>query len=850
MFAILLAAAIGIPALAAPRRDDARRRWTEVVADAALQRTLEGVRDAALARFADSGLTADGLAISVVDVTDRAAPKRASVRGDQPIYPASVVKAFYLGAVEAWLEAGRLEDSPALRAAVRDMIVDSSNDATHYVVDVLSGVTGGPALPDAELAGWGERRSAVNAFYASLGYAGVNAQQKTWCEGPYGRERQWLGPNLERRNMLTTDATARLLYEIATGQLVTPARSKAMLDLMRRDPRLHAGAFDEQAHMGVGEALPYGAEYYSKAGWTSEVVHDAAFVRLPTGAEYVVVVFTRGVSNDRRVVPFVGRGVLAEMLKRGRKADAVYRNGRVWTGDDDRPWATALALSGQTLLAVGDDEDVRAVSGPATKVVDLGGRLVTPGFVDAHTHAVSSGLQLLSVDVAGTRSPEEFAERVRAYAARLPEGRWIVGGGWDHESWPGAPLPTRQLLDAAAPRNPVFLLRLDGHMAVVNSRALGLAGITRDTKDPAGGAIVRDATGEPAGVVKDSAMLPVQAAIPAPSEADYDAAVDAALAEVARNGVTSIHDIGTWDELAAFERARRSNRMSVRVYFRTPLADWERHAKVLAERGPGDEWVRLGGLKAFMDGSLGSTTAAFFEPYLDAPETTGLFSDEMADPKTFYARMRGADRAGLQLAIHAIGDRANAVLVDMFERVARDNGPRDRRFRVEHAQHLRQAEIGRIARDRIIASMQPYHAIDDGRWAGKRLDGRRLRGTYAFRSLLDMGAPLAFGSDWPVAPIDAIAGMYAATTRRTLDDKNPDGWIPEQKIAIEEALRAFTLGGAYAAFEEEVKGRLAPGYLADFVVLSSDLFAVDPVKLRDVRVERTIVGGRQVFPKE
>lgn len=824
--------------------------WSQIAPDPAMQRAIETARDAAIARFADAGLTAEHLAISVVDLTDHARPRRASLGGDRPIYPASVVKLFYLAAVEQALEAGTLEDSPQLRDAVRDMIVDSSNDATHYVVDALSGTTGGTELSASDLAAWGERRSGVNRLFASLGYSGVNAVQKTWCEAPYGRERQWVGDERERRNKLTADATARLWFEVATGRFVSPERSKAMLDLTRREPTRHAGVYDEQAARFGGQVLPVGAEYHSKAGWTSEVLHDSAFVRLPNGAEYVVVVFTEGVSNEYEVIPFVARAVMAEMLGRGRPADTIYRNGRIWTGDPDRPTATAMAVGGQVLLAVGGDSNMKPLTGPSTKTVDLQGRFVVPGLIDAHTHFVSGGQELLSVDVRGTKSPEEMADRLRPYAARLPEGKWIVSGGWDHEAWPGAPLPTRQQLDAATPRNPVFLWRGDGHMAVANSLALGLAGISKTTQAPAGGEIVRDpATGEPTGVLKDAAMSPVYAVIPAASGADLDAALDAAMLEAARNGVTSIQDIGTWADFEAYGRAKSAGRLTVRVSLRTPLADWERQAAIVKERGSGDEWVKLGGLKGFMDGSLGSTTAYFFEPYLDAPTTSGLLSDEMADPKAFLARVRGADAAGLQVSVHAIGDRANAMLLDIYGRVARDNGARDRRFRVEHAQHLRMAEIGRFTRDRVVASMQPYHAIDDGRWAAKRLDARRLAGTYAFRSLLDVGAPVAFGSDWTVAPISPLLGIYAAVTRRTLDDRNPGGWIPEQKITVEEALRAYTAGSAYAAFEETTKGRLAAGYVADFVVLSDDLFAIDPVKIRDVTVVKTVAGGREVFDR-
>lgn len=823
--------------------------WPAVAADPAMQSVLEATRDAAVARFADAGLTRDRLAVTIVDVTDRSAPKRASVRGDQPTYPASVVKLFYLGAVERALEDGILTETPELQAAVRDMIVDSSNDATQYVLDVLSGVTGGPELPDAELTAWGEKRSAVNRLFSSLGYSGVNAVQKTWCEGPYGRERQWLRADRGRRNMLTTDAVARLWFEMATGQFVSPGRSRAMLELTARDPWRFAGAYDEQAHFVSGQVLPPGSSYHSKAGWTSEVTHDTALVRLPNGAEYVLAVFTEGVANERDIVPFVARAVMNEMLTRGARASTIYRNGHIWTGDPAMPWATSMAVAGEVLLAVGDDAATGRLAGSGTATVDLGGKLVLPGFIDCHTHFVDAGEERLSVDVRGCTSPEEFARRIGDYARAQPKGAWIFGGGWDHELWPGAPLPTRQLIDAVAPDNPVFLARLDGHMAVANSAALRLGGVSRETPAPAGGEIVHDAAGEPTGVLKDAAMILVYTQIPRSSPAALDRALDAALDVSGACGVTSVQDIGSFEHFDTYRRAQAAGRLTVRVSLRTPLSAWERQAKEVREHGPGDAWVKFGGLKAYMDGSLGSTTAAFFAPYLDAPGTSGLLSDEMADRAAFLGRIRAADAAGLQVEIHAIGDRANAMLLDLFERVARDNGPRDRRFRIEHAQHLRRIDIGRMARDGVIASMQPYHAIDDGRWADRKLGPKRAQTTYAFRSLLDQGAVLAFGSDWPVAPLSPLLGIYAAATRQTLDGRHPGGWVPAQKISAEEALHAYTVGSARAAMvpKESGIGRLVVGGAADLVVIDRDILAIDPSGIRDAGVDLTMVAGKVVF---
>jgi predicted amidohydrolase YtcJ len=377
-------------------------------------------------------------------------------------------------------------------------------------------------------------------------------------------------------------------------------------------------------------------------------------------------------------------------------------------------------------------------------------------------------------------------------------------------------------------------------MALANRKALEIAGITRETPDPPGGLIVRDpATGEPTGILKDDAMGLVDRAMPAPSDAERDEALGRAMAHAVEHGVTQIHTMGTWEDLATYRRAGRG-KLALRIYAFVPLDTWPRLAELVRKEGRGDDLLRWGGVKGFVDGSLGSTTAWFHEPYSDAPATSGLV---VTDPARLSMDIRKADAAGLQVAVHAIGDRANDWLLDVFADTAAANGPRDRRFRIEHAQHLRPEAIARFARQGVIPSMQPYHAIDDGRWAEKRIGPARIRTTYAFRSLLDAGARLAFGSDWTVAPLDPIQGIYAAVTRRTLDDRNPDGWVPAQKITVEEALRAYTAGGAWAGFQEDRLGTLEKGKLADFVVLSDDLFRVAPTDLRNVKVLRTVVGG-------
>jgi hypothetical protein len=531
-----------------------------------------------------------------------------------------------------------------------------------------------------------------------------------------------------------------------------------------------------------------------------------------------------------------------------QSADLILTKTRVWTGSATAPWAEAVAISGSRIAAVGKEDEILRFRGPTTMVLDLPGRLVLPGFIDNHTHLLDGGFQLLSINLRPCRDEKEFAERIRRKAESLQPGQWITGGDWDHEAWPGTRLPARELVDGFTRDIPVFVNRLDGHMALANTLALNRAGITRETPDPPGGAIVRDPkTGEPTGILKDAAMSLVSHLIPQPTAKESDDALKAALKEAARYGVTSVQDITGWEALETFERAHHLNQLTLRIYARTPLAEWERQVEWIKKNGSGDDWLRLGGFKAFLDGSLGSTTAYFFEPYLDAPATSGLLSGQAIPEDKIRQRMLAADKAGLQLSIHAIGDRANHLLLNLFEEVARANGPRDRRFRIEHAQHLRREDIPRFAKLGVTASMQPYHCIDDGRWAEKRIGPERIKTTYAFRSLLDSGARLTFGSDWTVAPINPLLGIYAAVTRRTLDDCNPLGWVPEEKITVEEALRSYTIHNAFAAFEESKKGSIEAGKLADVVVLDRDIFSIPPVAIPQVKVLYTIAGGKIVY---
>jgi predicted amidohydrolase YtcJ len=521
-------------------------------------------------------------------------------------------------------------------------------------------------------------------------------------------------------------------------------------------------------------------------------------------------------------------------------------NARVWTGDPRRPWADALAVRGERLAAVGSSAEVRKLAGPAARVVDAKGQMVVPGFVDAHVHFIDGGFRLSSVQLRDAKTPAEFTARIKAFAATLPKGEWITGGDWDHEQW-GGELPARAWIDSVTPDHPVWVSRLDGHMALANSAALRAAGVGRDAKEVEGGTIVRDVAGEPTGVLKDNAQDLVLRVVAEPSDARKDQALDAAMAYVAAQGVTSVHNMGSWDDLATFQRARAAGRLRTRIYAAVPINTWERLRDTVAARGRGDAWLRWGALKGFVDGSLGSHTAAMLEPFTDAPADRGLFVNT---PENLYAWTKGADAAGLHVIVHAIGDRAIRTQLDVFERVEKENGPRDRRFRIEHAQHLSAADVPRFKALGVVASMQPYHAIDDGRWADRVIGPERAKLTYAFRSLLDAGATLAFGSDWFVAPPVPLEGIYAAATRRTLDEKHPGGWVPEQKVRVEDALRAYTAGSAYAGFADADLGRLERGRLADFVIIDRDLTHVPPETIRDARVTMTIVGGRVVYDRE
>jgi len=525
-----------------------------------------------------------------------------------------------------------------------------------------------------------------------------------------------------------------------------------------------------------------------------------------------------------------------------QKVSLAVVNASVFTGSP--VLAEALAVCGERIVAIGTTAEIIALTATGTLVLDAGGALVLPGFIDNHTHFMLGARQLLSIDLKSAGTAGEFAALIAEKAQTLAKSSWLTGGNWDHEQWPEKALPTKDLIDPFTPHTPVFVTRLDLHMGLANSQALTLAGIDSHTPDPAGGQIVRNSDGEPTGILKDAAMDLILRILPTPSDKDNAVALAHALEYAASLGITSVQDVTSWEDWQTFQNCHSRGQLTLRLYARTPIAQWQQQHKWLANGPRGDEWLRLGGVKGFVDGSLGSTTALFNEPYSDAPEHRGLV---LQPPEELAELIAAADAAGLQSSIHAIGDAANHLLLDIFAKVEAANGPRDRRFRIEHAQHLTPDDICRMAAQGVIASAQPYHAADDGRWADRRLGWERAKMAYPFRSLLDAGVNLTFGTDWPVAPLAPLLGIHAAVTRQTLGGGHPQGWHPEQKISAAEAIHAYTAAGAYAEFAENTKGILAPGYLADLVILDKDLFQIPADAIPHTRIAYTICGGKIVY---
>ena len=529
-----------------------------------------------------------------------------------------------------------------------------------------------------------------------------------------------------------------------------------------------------------------------------------------------------------------------------------FINGKIYTVNKKQPYAESVIVEGNKIKFIGSNKEANRLIDVSTTVIDLEGKLILPGFNDSHLHFTSGGSYLLGINLRPALSKEEFVEIIEEYIIyrSLPVTSWIIGGRWDHELWPDKTLPTKELINPVTENTPVFVSRIDGHMGLANSKALELAGITKNTPDPNGGLIERDSeTGEPTGILKDNAMDLVFKVIPPPSLEENIESTLRALEEARKLGITSVQDMTQPGELEAYKQIITNGQLTCRIYSIWPIDRYEEIVRAGITVGSVNELINRGALKGYADGSLGASTAWFFEPYYQDPTNYGLAIDVVTNGSLEKWAM-DADRNRLQLCIHAIGDRANAYVLEMYEKIKTTNSPWDRRFRIEHTQHLRKEDIKRFAEIGVIASVQPYHCIDDGVWAEKRIGPERIKTTHVYESLLESGAFVAFGTDWPVAPLNPLFGIYAAVTRQTVDGKNPNGWIPDEKISVEDAIKCYTLNAAYASYEDKIKGSIEVGNLADFVVLSDDILTIDPDNIKNVKVDMTVFDGEIVYERE
>ncbi len=527
----------------------------------------------------------------------------------------------------------------------------------------------------------------------------------------------------------------------------------------------------------------------------------------------------------------------------------IYRNGRIYTNDPASPWAEAMLVRGEEILAAGDDDEVSALADAGAKAVDLERHFVMPGFNDAHVHIGGAGEDWIAVRLNAVKSVAELQKRLAEGVAQHKDGEWIRGSGWDHTFWPDKKFPNRQQLDEVSSKNPVILTHISGHVAVANSLALQLAGISKATANPSGGEIERDAAGEPTGMLKEGAAMGlVDSKIPPPSAEQRRRGIELALADVAQHGVTSVQDNSAWEDFLIYRAIRNDGKLTVRITewlpFPAPLGKLEQMRR---DGGTTDPWLRTGALKMVTDGALGSRTAAMLAPYSDDPSTSGIMTME---PEKLRALAIERDKAGFQLNFHAIGDRANRVVLDVFEAAAKANGPRDRRDRIEHAQVVAASDFPRFARLQVIASMQPSHQTSDMRWAEQRVGPERIKGAYAWATMEKFGIRLAFGTDYDVEPITPFRGLYACVTRELPTGGPQGGWQPQEKISLDDCIRAYSSGSAYGEFMEGKKGELKAGEFADFIVLSKDLTKVTPSEYLNTKVLRTVVGGRTVYSSE
>jgi predicted amidohydrolase YtcJ len=562
----------------------------------------------------------------------------------------------------------------------------------------------------------------------------------------------------------------------------------------------------------------------------------------------------------RFVLPFLAFGTVVGAIGFQSKTAAqdkpghttYYTHGRIYTNDPEHPWAEALAVTDGLISCIGKMDHVLLDCGGSqegAETENLHGQFVMPGFNDAHVHLGGAGAEALAVPLTGVPSVEEMQKRVVDAVAHHKAGEWITGAGWDHTLWSEKRFPNRHQLDAVAPKNPVFLTHVSGHVAIANSLALKKAEIDRSTPNPPGGEIEHDGLGEPTGMLKEGAAMDlVTARIPDPSQQQRRRGIELVLKNVAQNGVTSVQDNSAWEDFQVYQQLKEEGKLTVRITewlpFNKPLNDLQ---NMRAQGGTKDPWLKTGALKAFVDGAMGTRTAAMLEPYSDDASTSGILT---SNPEKLQAMAIERDKAGFQLAFHAIGDRANRIALDVFEAVAKASRPRDRRDRIEHAQVVAPMDFPRFVQLHVIASMQPSHQTTDMRWAEDRIGKERIKGAYAWATMLKNGVRLAFGTDYSVEPISPFRGLYACVTRERPEGGPRKGWEPQEKISLDDCIRAYTSGSAYAEFEEGKKGELKQGEYADFIILSTDLTKVPPSEYTKTRVLRTVVGGRTVYQSQ
>ena len=527
-------------------------------------------------------------------------------------------------------------------------------------------------------------------------------------------------------------------------------------------------------------------------------------------------------------------------------ADLILTNGKIYTVETHQSWAKACAIKDGKFIAVGETKLIQKFKGKNTEIIDLKGRLTLPGFNDAHVHFSDGGFYLLGIDLRDAKDEAEFVERIKNYAEKLNKGEWILGGNWDHEAWPSKKHPTKELIDEVTQDNPVFVQRLDGHIALANSLALQLAGINKDTPNPQGGEVTKaPKTGELTGILKDAAQDLVGAVIPPASKKQLKKAIKTAIQHANSLGVTSIQDNTSQADLEIYQELLNSGDLTLRINVWRAGDFYTDFEKIGILPNFGSDMLRIGTMKIFVDGSMGAGTALFYDPYSDDPTTSGI---PIYPENQLYEIVSAMDKAGLQIAAHAIGDKANAWILNAFEKAFEENGERDARHRIEHSQVVLPDDIKRFKKLGIIASIQPSHCIDDMRWAEKRI-GDRVKHSYLFNSFVKEDVKIAFGTDWTVEPLDPMLGLYAAVTREYPEGGPEGGWFPDEKISLEQAIEFYTLGAAYAEFQEDAKGSIKVGKLADLVVLNQNLFEIEPKEILKTKADLTILGGKVVVKR-